>query len=287
MNKLWLLSLSLFLFPAACNNSSSGRQSEKPIVVVSIEPQQYVMDFLVKDDFKVITLLDRGSDPETFEPTAAKRLMADKADLFLAVGSLPFEDKFAANLSDNVKTYKSDKGIKYIFGTHSHGHSHEDEHCGDPHIWSSPSGMKIVGSNMAEALVLTYPHMKDSIYSRLSKFNNHVDSIDESLKLRLSADPVHAFAVWHPSLSYLARDYALEQISVGQESKEMSSQQIRSVIDQAREKGVKIFFFQREYDSRQAKVLNSEIGSRLVVVEPLSKDWEGQLNLIVNELVKP
>ena len=60
-------------------------------------------------------------------------------------------------------------------------------------------------------------------------------------------------SVWHPSLSYFARDYGLEQISLGTEGKEMSAKSLTEAIDKARDKGVGVFFFQKEYDSRQAE----------------------------------
>ncbi len=112
-----------------------------------------------------------------------------------------------------------------------------------------------------------------------------MDSIDSVVAGRLGSEG-GAFAVWHPSLSYFARDYGLEQIAVGAESKEVSPRRLKEIIDEARADSVEVFFFQREYDSRQAQTINSAIGSRLVTIDPLSYDWEGQLFLITDELAR-
>ena len=79
-----------------------------------------------------------------------------------------------------------------------------------------------------------------------------------------------AFLVWHPSLSYFARDYGLLQISVGQEGKEASVQQLQSKIDEAKAHNAEVFFYQKEFDSRQAEVVNEQIGAEMVIINPLN-----------------
>ena len=58
----------------------------------------------------------------------------------------------------------------------------------------------------------------------------------------------------------------------------------RRLVDEAREDSVKILFFQKEYDSRLASTLNESMGTRLVTINPLDYDWDGQIMLIVDEL---
>ena len=59
------------------------------------------------------------------------------------------------------------------------------------------------------------------------------------------------------------------------------------MIDMARADSVKVFFFQKEYDSRQARSINDEIGSRMVYINPLDYDIIKQMTLIADELSRP
>ena len=61
---------------------------------------------------------------------------------------------------------------------------------------------------------------------------------------------------------------------------------LRGIIDRAKADSVKVFFYQRDYDSRQAEAISSSIGAKLVPVNPGSNQWEQELNTIVDELVK-
>ena len=58
-------------------------------------------------------------------------------------------------------------------------------------------------------------------------------------------------------------------------------------IDHAKADTVTVFFFQPGIDSRQAEVLNESIGSRLVSINPLDYNWQGQLLSIADEIARP
>ena len=303
------------LLPAVCAGAllSSCGSTEKAApdsttLMVSIEPLRYMAEQIVPEGIQVVSMMDRGANPETFDPTMARRLDADQSIAFVSTGCFPFEQSIRASLRDGVECIEVGEGMDFIYGTHEHvyvdeEHAHgrqaegegdeEHEHDADilpvveadPHIWTSPRNMKLIAGNLADALVEMYPLYKSNIRKNQKKFSARMDSIDAAVSGKLAGAP-HAFAVWHPSLSYFARDYGMEQIAVGAESKEVSPRRLKEIIDQAREDSVHVFFFQREYDSRQARSINEAIGSRLVTIDPLSYEWEEQLRLITDELAQ-
>ncbi len=276
--------LALLLAMCSC---STGQKADNAAYMVSIEPQRRILEALVDSGTAISTMLDRGADPETFEPTMAKRMEAEAVEMYFATGVLPFESKIAESVKG--KYVDTSTGFTPIYGTHSHSarHDHDEESAPDPHYWTSISGVRTMAENMAAELSRLHPEQKESIRQRLISLEARLDSIDTSLKERFAAAGTIAFAIWHPSLSYLARDYGLRQITIGQESKEMSARQVRAAIDTARADSVAVFFIQREYDTRQAKTINAEIGSRMVVINPLSYNWEDEINLIADELLRP
>lgn len=276
---------------AACSRGGDQR----PVLTVSIEPQRYLLEQLAGPGYAITTLLESGANPETFDPSMSQRVAADKSAVYFAVGTLPFEETVRRSLSEGVRWVDTSEGITRLYGTHSHAHEHCD-HCdghhghehgeADPHLWTSVANARVMAANMATALTSLNPDSAEVYAQRLAALDSHLAALDADLRARMQgARPV--FAVWHPSLSYFAADYGLEQLAVGSESKEMSPKRVRDVIDEARANSVRVFFFQQEYDSRQAESINSGIGSRLVTINPLSYDFEGQLKMIADEIARP
>lgn len=257
------------------------------LLLVCIEPQRYILEQLADSSMVVKTLLKNGSNPETFDPSSAERVAVDKADIFFATGVLPFENTLKLSATD-TKFVDTSKGVDFIYGTHSHTHSHDGHHHGDadPHYWGSIAGAKTIATNMAAALIEQYPEKNNFISGRLVKYTAHLDSLQEIISSKLDSSKGSTFIVWHPSLSYFARDYGLHQLSVGLEGKELSSKGLKDAIDIAKQNNAKVFFFQQEYDSRQARTINDGIGSRLVIINPLEYDWETQLIRIADEIAK-
>ena len=263
---------------AAC---SGAEKPEKPVLAVSIEPQKKILEAIAGPGFDVVVLLPPGSDPESFEPTMSQRRSLSDAEAYFPVGYMPFEEKLAAGGA--VHVVRSTDGIAPVTGTHSHGRgeAHTDI---DPHVWTSLRNGKAIAANFAAALASLRPDSAGLYSRRLSVLNARLDSLDAEATRRLAASGTSAFVIWHPSLSYFARDYGLHQISVGQESKEISTGRLRDIVDEVRADSVKIFFFQKEYDSRLAATLNESMGTRLVTINPLDYDWDGQIMRIVDEL---
>jgi zinc transport system substrate-binding protein len=92
--------------------------------------------------------------------------------------------------------------------------------------------------------------------------------------------------IYHPNLGYIARDYGLEEIPVEFNGKEPTPLRLRELIDRARKDHLKTIFVQREYDTKNAKAIASEIGASLVIIDPLSGDWQKSTTDILEALHK-
>jgi len=271
---------------SSCSGSKGRSGGTKPLLAVSIEPQRKMLEELAADRFEVFSVMPAGANPETYDPPMSARAKIADAKAYFAIGHLPFEKTVSAGLP----VVDTSVGIIPVTGTHSHGshgdgHSHDYEDA-DPHVWTSLRNAKAMAYTMMSQLVADDPANADLYRSNFSRMAQRYDSLDAVVAKRLADAGAHAFAVWHPSLSYFARDYGLRQIAVGQESKEMPIGRLKEIIDAARADSVSVFFFQKEYDSRQAENANLEIGSRLVNINPLAYDWEEQIMIVADELSK-
>lgn len=266
---------------AAC---SGGRTDDTPVLTVSIEPQRKMLEELVGDRFSVVTLLGPGTDPESFEPTMSQRVAISETPALFTVGHLPFEPLLARSVGENAIVVDTSEGIEVVTGTHSHGHG-ETHVDADPHVWTSLRNGKIMAANMLRALVDLDPEHTDEYNARYERMMHRLDSIDGVVDSALRNSGAHAFAIWHPSLSYFARDYGLNQVIVGNaENKDNSVNDLRTAIDSARSTGARIFFFQKDIDSRQVSAINSELQSDEVNINPLSYQWEDEIIRIADAI---
>lgn len=268
--------------------ASCRKNDGKKTIAVSIEPQRAILEQIVGDRFTVTTILPSGANPETFEPTMKTRKDVDDAVAYFTVGAMPFEQRLASTLPGDVLSVDVSKGITPVYGTHDHegheGHEGHSHGSADPHTWTSVKNARVMAKNMYDAVLKLDPKGSDYYSERYNRLVSHLDSLDREFTRRLAPSAGKAFAVWHPSLSYFARDYGLEQISVGFENKELSPKRMAEVAEHARQEGVTVLFFQKEYDSRQARSFADELGTKLITINPLDYDWESQLKTVVRAL---
>lgn len=276
------LLITLHCLLASCNASPS----DPKMVTVSIEPQKYLLEQITGDRVEVRCLLSNGSNPETYDPTVTHLLNLQKSMGYLRMGHIGFE----AALLDKIKQsnpdlpiYNTSEGITPITGTHSHdGVTHTDI---DPHTWTSVKNAKIISKNMLDAMVEIDPANKNYYQRNYERFSHRLDSLDQVITARLAPKRGSAFMVWHPSLSYFARDYGLEQIVVGNaEHKDMSISDLKEIIDHAKEHGANVFFYQKDFDSRQVEAINTHTDAREININPLAYDWEKEITEIADAL---
>lgn len=270
---------------SGCNSYSS----QKRTITVSIQPQKYFLEKIVGDKFNVVCLLSQGSNPEAYEPSLSHLMNLEKSEAYFRIGNIGFELAIlnkAQNNNPNLKIYDNSKGIELMEGSHgvadSHGHKHEV----DPHIWSSvPNAMKIA-SNMYDAVVELDPANEKEYTRNYNKLKADIEQLNQDLSAKLEPFKGSSFAVWHPSLSYFARDYGLNQISIEYEGKEAPIQHLQSRIDAAKKDNVKVFFFQKEFDGRQAEVVNEQIGAKMVTINPMNYHWDVEMRSIADALTR-
>jgi len=261
---------------AAC----STRTVRKPVITVSIQPQKFLLEQIVGDKIDVRCLLANGGNPESYEPSLTHLMNLENSEAYFQIGNIGFESAIIDRIRNNnpkLKIFNTSDSIRLIIGTHGdcsdHGHSHEV----DPHIWSSVKNGKIIATNMYKAMVNMDPANEKTYTCNYKGLMGRLDSLDNCIDSLLSDKRGTAFMVWHPSLSYFARDYGLKQISIGVEGKAESVQRIQSKIDEAKSQDATVFFAQKDFDSRQAAVISLETGVSVVAINPLNYEWDKEL----------
>lgn len=282
---VFILSAFILFLSFSCKKDD---KDTRHILAVSVEPQRKILESIAGNLFKVVTVMPSGDNPETFEPSPLRRVEIEKSDIYFSLGLLPFEQTLSKSLGEKTKVVNVSEGINLIYDTHTHGegsraHTHR---VADPHVWTSVINARRLAENMAESLIEHDPDNGPIYKENLSKYIARLDSLDKEFRKKISDSSAKSFLVWHPSLSYFARDYDLDQIAVSSDTKEMSVSSIASVIEKARNENAGIMFYQKEFDNRQAETISKNIGARLVRINPVEYDWENELSIIVDELTR-
>ena len=251
---------------------SNKNQSAEKVIYVSIAPIKPIVEAIVGDDFKIEILVPAGASPETFEPTPKQFIALNKAQLVLGTGLLDFEQQLLKRIHNQNKVIDLSRGIVTISGSCSHTHHGKHCHHGiDPHIWCSPKSLSIMARNAHNAIVAAMP---DSVqytaaYNALSE---RITALDNEVAELASNASLPYFIIYHPALTYLARDYGLEQIAIENDGKEASAKRLAQIISKARVDGIKSVFYQSEFPESSVQIICEDIGANAVEINPLAED---------------
>lgn len=278
---LFTITISALFTVFSCKENNTGRKT----IAVSIPPQAALLEEIAGDSVNIVTLMQSEANPEAFEVSVSNMRAVNDAALYMKMGNLAFEETLTDRIrQSNTGMHIADvsEGIELIYGTHSHGnHTHD---VADPHTWTSLHNLKTIASNMLAALTETDPANKDFYNANYNRLIARLDSTDAAIAARLADARSKSFLIWHPSLSYFARDYGLRQIAVGQDNKEMTPGQLRDVHTAAAADSAAVMFMQQNFDTRQAESLAGELGVEVVTVNPLDADYIKQFNIITDAL---
>ena len=175
------------------------------------------------------------------------------------------------NIHDEKKDHDDDGHQHHA----AHDHDHEGE---DPHIWTSPSNVKIIAKNIYNALKKADPNNAEYYKKNLNIFLASVNETDRQIMGILSSlDEGEKFMVFHPSWGYFAKAYNMEQIAVEIEGKEPKPKELIHLLKEAREEKVKAIFTQPEFSDTTAKIIAKELDIPVVKVSPLASEWSENL----------
>ena len=268
MRKIYITLLIAIL----CGGCTSRRPADGEPLYVSILPLRSLVQGIVGDDFDIEVLVPPGASPETFEPTPRQFVGLNKARMVFNVGLIDFETMLLAKVEDQAKVVDLSRGIELITGTCSHGsYGHTHTHGIDPHVWTSPRALQKMAENAYEAIREAYPDsVKYETNYRL--LQQELKALDERTAARIAASDVEYFIIYHPALTYYARDYGLRQIAIEADGKEPSAKQLTQLIRQAREDGVRRILYQSQFPASAVEVIARDIDAEYAEVDPLRED---------------
>lgn len=280
-----IIGLTVLLLIASC---SLRQSSDKDTITVSILPYKYLAERIAGDRFEVNVLTPPGSNHETFEPTPRQLSILNNSKMLMINGYLLFEDNLVKKNLQNFKLSLIDlsRDTELIAGeTIDHG-DHVHLNGIDPHFWLSPGEVRRQIKVMLDAFCEKDPEGKETYETNYHNLLSDIDSLDRYMKQAFSQLRTRSFLIYHPALTYLARDYGLNQVAIEMEGKEPTMQHMHRIVEFAKTQGIKTVFIQRQFNSESATSIAREIGGHVEILDPLAADWLANMYAITATLRK-
>ena len=263
----------------------------KLTIISSIAPQQAFIQEIAGDNADVILMVPQGTSPHTYEPKPSQMKAISKADAYFKIG-VEFEDvwmeKFKTQ-NPSMKTVDITEGITKLQMDKHHHHDDEDKEENstnkpDPHVWTSAKNIKIMGDNIADALVALDPKHASQYRQSQQKFAQKADKLQASLEKVLTKD--YHFMVFHPEWGYLAHDFNLHQMPIEAEGKSIKPKTMISLINQAKDQNVTVIFTSPAFSDQIAKQMAHELNIKVQPASTLKKEWYNNILNVANLIAK-
>ncbi len=147
----------------------------------------------------------------------------------------------------------------------------ERHSMGNPHIWLDPENAKIMIRHITAGLIKVDPENRAAYLKNQSDFFEQIDSLERTLKRRVSLLPDRRIITHHPAWPYFARRFGF--VIVGniqaQVGSEPSARRLSQLIDRIRREKIRVVVSEPQLSPRIPDTLRRETGVKVVLLSPL------------------
>ncbi|MDD2587233.1 MAG: zinc ABC transporter substrate-binding protein [Syntrophomonadaceae bacterium] len=258
---------------------SSAGNDTKPIVAVSVVPQESFVKAVAGNLVDTVVMIPPGYSPANYAPSPQEMQKLSRASLYFSIG-VPTE---TANIMPGLKDIN--KKVKVVDLPAEVASVYPDREFApgerDPHIWMSPKRVQVMVKVIARELSAIDPANEKIYKENADKYISQLANLDQELNTTLKDLPVKTFIIYHPAMGYFADDYGLKMVAIEEEGKEATVTSIQNIIDTARQENIKVIFYQASIASKQADAIAEEIGGRTEQVDPLAPDYINNMKKVV------
>lgn len=272
-NVIIILLSALTLLSCDASKASKGN-----VITVTIEPLRYFTEQIAGNKFEVKTMVPRGNSPETYEPTVRQLIDLSSSALYIKVGSIGFERTWMNKLKENApQTTFIDTSVGIVPAKSINGIT-------DPHTWMSCANAVAIAKNIYAAIVKEDSKNKEFYRQNLNKLIHIIQQTHSEIYNIFTKNKPKAFLIYHPSLTYFAREYGILQIPIEEEGREPSALQLQNVIKLAKKEGVKTMLVQAEFANRNTQTISKSTGAKVERINPLGYNWHKEMIEIAKKI---
>jgi len=282
-------------FTALFGPIPDGATSQPIEVVVSILPQQEIVQKLGGSEVSVTVLIPPGRSPATFEPSPRLMASISDADLLLPLG-LPFERTVIARIHDiepelpicnGSPTSKSGVSTAEAIHHDALDHRKHDHTQGqDPHFWLDPQLTIEYAQQVRRCLCQTRPQDCETFRENLAAYTEQLEAVDRRNAALLAPHNGRMLFVFHPAYGHFAHRYGLRQVAIEYEGKNPTGRHLSQLIEEAKTAGAKVIFVQPQFAGTGAQAVAAAVGADLVELDPLAPDLLANMERIAARISK-
>ncbi len=294
ISKYLITCFMFLLFLLSCQNQKKSDTAEntaaldkKSHISVSIPPLKWITEKIAGSDFTVTSVVSSNISPELFDPSVKTIQELEESDLYFSFDLFAFEHKLEDAVSDPGKIYNVLENNSYLLKENQEantddGHGHGDY---DPHVWFSMDIDSSIAKNIKDVLSEKYPEKKDIFEKNYSDFISEINTFKAELKNTLSDKKSKIFVIYHPALTYFAKEHDLTQVSVEQEGKEPTAKYLKNVINEIKKNNVKVLLVQPQFPKSSVDLISKEVPDiKIIEFNPLEENIFDNLKKLTDSL---
>lgn len=266
-------------------------------VFVSVLPMKTFVEKIGGEHVEVHAMVQPGYSPATYDPTPQQIAALATARLYIRTG-VPFEHAWmqrmrSANPAMELLDVREGLELRTL-ESHAHGHEHKHAHghenpaagALDPHVWTSPVMVKQMAGSIRDELAALDPAHEAEFARNHDGFVAELDRLDREIHALLDPLKMRRFMVFHPSWGYFADSYGLVQVPIEHEGKQPGARALARLIEEARERKIRVLFVQPQFDRRQAQQIAEAIGGSVIAVNPLAPDYIDNMRKVARQFAE-
>jgi zinc transport system substrate-binding protein len=276
------------LLLGACAPSASGAPAagdDRPQVLASFYPLQYVTERVGGDLVQVSSLTPPGAEPHDVELSPRQVRSVSEVDLvvYLSGFQTAVDEALAArepervvDAADVVDLLQADAHThaedEHADGEHADGeHSGDDAHAVDPHFWLDPQRLATLAHPVADALAEVDPTNAETYSAAADRLADELADVDAAWTEGLATCERRVAVTSHEAYGYLADAYDVEQVGISglDPEAEPSPARLREIGDVVRTEGVTTLFTETLVNPKVAETLAADLGVTTAVLDPI------------------
>ncbi|MDR1566292.1 MAG: zinc ABC transporter substrate-binding protein [Treponema sp.] len=279
---LWFLAA----FCAGCGSGSSKapETARKPVVALSIPPQNYFVSRIAGDLVEILVLAGQGQNPHSYEPSPKQMTELAGARFWVLSGTefeLSLRPKIEA-LFPGLVIVDGTEGVRFRnLEDHEDDGDDNEEHGGiDRHTWLGREPAKIMARHIRDALCAADEGNAVLYRENCETLITDIDSEFENLRAALEPLRGKRIFVYHPAFGYFLDEFGIIQEAVETGGKEPAPRKLGELIEKARKEKVRVIFVQAQFPAESARTAAAAAGAELVSLDPLAPDWLANIRII-------
>jgi len=257
----------------------AGAHDDRPLIVVSTNILGDVVDELVGDQARVVTLMKPNADPHSFEISAQEAATLQGADLLVSNG-LGLEEGLQQHLDSaldaDVPSFVAGEAIDVLDYA-----SGDAEGMPDSHFWTDPARMLDVVDGLEPALAGIDGIDEDELTASVEAYRAELAELDAEMAEAFASIPEErrALVTNHHVFGYLADRFDFEIVGAvipgGTTLAAPSASDLADLVSAVEETGVPAVFAESSSPDRLVQALADEADVHVEVIELFTESLTG------------